>query len=197
VANVSALQPLLYLYRMGDEMINKVAKFKAEAADRQAITDCMYLYSRGMDRADAELLSEVFWEDARIIGELYSGGPAEFIAFSVPAGLKNWDRMMHLITNSVIRINGDRAVAESYFYGYHVGHAGAASGDLIICGRYLDRFEKRQDEWRVIEKTILFDWYREYPDAGGGKPGPMGTKVTLKGEPAPNDRSYALFKSIA
>src|SRR5262245_11969739 len=120
-------------------MIGKLSKFQAEVADRQAITDCLYLYGRGIDRSDAELRAGVFWPDAQIIGELYSGGAAEFIAFSVPAGLENFDRMTHLITNSVIRINGDRAVAESCFYGYHVGHAGAPSGDLIICGRYLDR----------------------------------------------------------
>jgi hypothetical protein len=182
-------------------MIEKLSTFRAQGADRQAITDCMHLYSRGIDRADADLLREVFWGDAKIIGELYSGGAADFIAFSVPAGLKNWDRMMHMITNAIIRIDGDRAVSESCFYGYHVAHGGGArdipSGDLIISGRYLDRFEKRSDEWRISEKTILFEWYREYADAGGAKPGPMGTKVTLKGEPAPNDRSYALFGSIA
>ena len=181
-------------------MIQKLSTFMAEAADRQAITDCMYLYSRGMDRADAGLLNEVFWEVAQIHSEFSSGGAAAFIGFSVPAGVKNWDRMTHLITNSVIRIDGERAAAESCFYGYHVGHGDGRSevpsGDLIICGRYLDRFEKRNDEWRFIEKTILFDWYREYPDAGGGKPGPMGATVTLKGEPAPNDRSYALFRTV-
>jgi hypothetical protein len=181
-------------------MIEKLSTFRAEAADRQAIMDCMYLYSRGVDRGDATLLAEVFWEDARINGELFSGPPSEFIGFSVPAGLKNWDRMMHLITNSIIRINGDRAAAESCFYGCHIGHGDGRpdvpSGDLIISGRYLDRFEKRNDEWRISEKTILFEWYREYDDAGGVKPGPMGTTVTMKGEPAPNDRSYALFRSI-
>ena len=177
-------------------MISKLTKFRSEMADRQAITDCIFLYSRGMDRADADLLNEVFWDNAQIHGELYSGGVAEFIAFSVPAGLKNWDRMMHMISNIIIRIEGNRAVSESYFYGYHVGHAGASSGDLIIAGRYLDRFEKRDDEWRFIEKTIMFDWYREYADSGGGKPGPMGTQVKLKGKAAPNDRSYALFGSI-
>lgn len=177
-------------------MIGKLSRFKAEVADRQAISDCIFLYSRGIDRGDAALLSEVFWEDAKIIGEFYSGGVAPFIAFSVENGLKNWDRMMHIITNSIIRIDDARAVAESYFYGYHVGHAGASSGDLIISGRYLDGFERRNDEWRMIEKTILFEWYREYPDNGGDKPGPMGTRVTMKGEPAPNDRSYAMFRSI-
>jgi len=177
-------------------MIGKVSKFQAELADRQAITDCMYLYARGVDRSDADLLAEAFWEDGQVVGELYSGGVAEFIAFSVSGGLKNWDRMMHMITNAIIRIEGDRAVAESYFYGYHVGNAGSPSGDLIISGRYLDRFEKRDDEWRISEKTILFEWYREYPDNGGDKEGPMGTKVTLKGEPAPDDRSYVLFQSV-
>ena len=177
-------------------MISTLSKFRSEVADRQAITDCIYLYSRGMDRADSALLHDVFWPDAQIHGELYSGGVADFIAFSVAGGLKNWDRMMHLISNSVIRISGSRAVAESYFYGYHVGHAGSAGGDLIIAGRYLDRFEKRDDAWRFCEKTILFDWYREYADSGGGKPGPMGTQVKLKGQPAPDDRSYALFRSL-
>jgi hypothetical protein len=177
-------------------MIGKLSRFKAEAADRQAITDCMYLYSRGIDRGDAGLLREVFWSDAKIVGEFYSGEVGPFIQFSVEHGLKNWDRMMHIISNSIIRIEGDRAVAESYFYGYHVGKAGATSGDLIISGRYLDRFERRDDEWRIGEKTILFEWYREYPDNGGDKPGPMNTRVTLKGEPAPNDRSYALFQSL-
>jgi len=177
-------------------MIGKVSRFRAEVADRQAITDCMHLYARGVDRCDANLLREVFWEDAQVIGELYSGGVAQFIEFSVPAGLANWDRMMHLITNSIIRIEGDKAVSESSFYGYHVGNAGASTGDLVISGRYLDRLEKRDDEWRISEKTILFEWYREYPDNGGDKDGPMGTKVTLKGEPGPADRSYALFASL-
>jgi hypothetical protein len=177
-------------------MIGKLATFQAEVADRQAITDCMYLYSRGIDRADTALLNQVFWPDAQVHGELYSGGVADFIGFSVAGGLANWDRMMHIISNSVIRIAGAAAVAESYFYGCHVGRAGAASGDLIISGRYLDRFERRDDEWRMSEKTILFEWYREYADNGGDKAGPMGTKVTLKGEPAPHDRSYALFGSL-
>lgn len=177
-------------------MINQISKYQAELADRQAITDCIHLYARGMDRADAELLQEVFWEDAQITGELYSGGVEKFISFSVPAGLENWDRMMHMISNTIIRINGDRAASESYFYGYHVGHGGSSTGDLIIAGRYLDRFEQRRGEWRHSEKTIMFDWYREYPDSGGDKPGPMGTQVRLKGEPAPDDRSYALFRSL-
>lgn len=177
-------------------MIGKLSAFQAEAADRQAIADCMHLYARGMDRADAALLQDVFWEDAKITGELYSGAVGPFIEFSVAGGLKNWDRMMHYVTNSIIRIAGARAAAESYFYGYHVGKADAASGDLIIAGRYLDRFERRGDAWRMAEKTILFEWYREYPDAGGGKPGPMGTKVTLKGETGAGDRSYALFRAL-
>src|SRR5262249_33543634 len=142
-------------------MIGKLATFQAEVADRQAITDCIYLYSRGIDRADADLLKEVFWPDAQVQGELYSGGVSDLIGLSGAGGLKNWDRMMHIISNSIIRIAGAEAVAESYFYGYHVGRAGAASGDLIISGRYLDRFERRDDAWRMSEKTILFEWYRE------------------------------------
>ncbi len=174
-------------------MITPVATFRAEQADRAAISDCLHLYTRGVDRCDGELLREVFWEDARIEGDLFAGDREGFIHYSTVEGKGFFAQMTHMASNQVIRITGARAALEACFYGYHAAPAGAAYGDLVIGGRYLDVFERRDDCWRILEKTIMFDWHRQYPDAPGSESGPMGSEVRLRGERGPGDRSYALF----
>ena len=51
-----------------------------------------------------------------------------------------------------------------------------------MAGRYLDRFEKRGDEWRIAARTVVYDWLeeRERPelaqgDARFGARSPVGT----------------------
>jgi SnoaL-like domain len=45
-------------------MTKTVAQFRDELADREAIRDCLYRYSRGVDRCDEDMLRSVYWEDA-------------------------------------------------------------------------------------------------------------------------------------
>src|SRR5579862_3112791 len=59
------------------DMIATVSTFRDELADREAIRDCIYLYSRGLDRCDADLLASVFWPDARIEADRFTGKPAD------------------------------------------------------------------------------------------------------------------------
>ncbi len=174
-------------------MISTVDTFRAEQADRAAITDCLHLYTRGVDRCDAALLQEVFWADAKITGSLYSGDVAGFIQYSTGDGRDFFRQMMHMVGNIIIRVHDRQAAVEACFYGYHAAPGDAGYGDLVIGGRYLDVFELRDDEWRILEKTIMFDWHRPYPDAVGSESGPMGSTIRLRGERGPGDRSYLLF----
>jgi hypothetical protein len=34
--------------------------------------------------------------------------------------------------------------------------------DTIGSGRFLDRFERRGDEWRIARRLVVVDWFREY-----------------------------------
>ncbi|MFV8816152.1 nuclear transport factor 2 family protein [Haliea sp. E17] len=174
-------------------MICKLGTFKEQQADRDAIADCLYLYTRAVDRCDSALLREVFWGDAQVYGSLFSGGRDDFVAYSTEEGKGFFDNMTHMISNIITRIQGQQAAVEAYFYGYHAAPAAANYGDLIIAGRYLDILELRDDEWRILEKTILFDWFREYPDCVDWEKGPMGSPATITGSRNPDDRSYALF----
>lgn len=177
-------------------MITKLSTFRAQQADRDAITDCLHLYTRGIDRCDGELLRCAFWDDAHIRGDLFEGDRAGFIQYSTVDGKGFFAQMMHMVGNIIIRIDGAQAALEACFYGYHAAPAEADYGDLVIGGRYLDRFELRYDEWRILEKTIMFDWHRQYPDAAGTGNGPMGSTVKLRGERGPGDLSYALFEAF-
>jgi hypothetical protein len=32
----------------------------------------------------------------------------------------------------------------------------------VIGGRYLDRMEKRGGEWRIAQRTMLYDWFHDF-----------------------------------
>ena len=57
------------------------------------------------------------------------------------------------------------ADCESYSQAYHVIDDENSGGyDLFVAGRYIDRFEKRDEEWRIAARSIIVDWFRQYPD---------------------------------
>jgi hypothetical protein len=171
-------------------MIRKVSQYITELAYREAIRDCIYVYS-----CDPEALRAAFWPDARMKADLFSGNAEEFVAFAIPNLKTYFDQVAHLLGNTLIRLDGDKAVAETYLYGYHCYAAEEPKRDLIMSGRYLDRFEKRDDEWRLSERTVLIDWFRFYADSGDFAVGPLGMQVD-RGERAPTDKSYALFTEL-
>jgi hypothetical protein len=96
----------------------------------------------------------------------------------------------HTIGNILIRIHGDHADVESYYHGYHRLNDGVKHFDSIQAGRYVDRFEKRDDEWRIANRKVVVDWFREYDDAGDWDAGPLGNAQIKPGSRLPTDYSY-------
>jgi hypothetical protein len=172
-----------------------VSQLKNEFADREAIRDCMYRYARGIDRLDEELVRGAYWPGA-IDHHLSFKGPIEdFLAWSFPM-MRAMDQNMHLIANILIRLSGTKAEVESSFYGItRVKNEQGVMRDIIAAGRYLDKFERRGEEWRIAERKVMTDWFREFPDSADWSKGPfgMGSDV-LRGQPKPHDMSYKWFE---
>ncbi len=65
----------------------------------------------------------------------------------------------------MIRIEGDQAYVQSYYRAYErlPGKDGSPR-DLTMYGRYLDRMEKRDGEWRIAERKVQMDWWRRWDD---------------------------------
>ncbi len=172
-------------------MVKKVSQIRDELADREAIRDVLVRYCRASDRCDEAMLRDVYWPDAQDDHLEFSGSVDAFVAYSTPI-LSAMRFNQHLIGNVLIEIDGDRADVETYYQGYHsVPDEQGNRRDVFAGGRYLDNFEKRDDEWRILKRFVTVDWFREYPDAADWEAGPfgMGDKVT-RGDLKPDDVSY-------
>jgi hypothetical protein len=130
--------------------------------DKQAITEVIYRYCRGMDRLDLDLLLSVYHADSHDDHGGRHGTGHEF-ARRVVEGLGSVDqRTQHHITNILIELDGDTAWAESYLIAYHRFLEGTQTL-LEFGGRYVDRFERRDGEWRMADRVIVYDWSRITP----------------------------------
>lgn len=133
-----------------------------ELADRLAIAETLALYCRGIDRCDADQLAAAFTPDAMID---YGDG-AQPIAEVIPglmAGLGAMRLTQHNIGNTVMRIHGDTAKAETNCVALHIIPAPEGEIELVVGGRYLDRLRKREGRWRIAERLYVMDWNRTSP----------------------------------
>jgi ketosteroid isomerase-like protein len=169
-------------------MTTATAKIMAELADREAIRECLYRYARGVDRLDADMVRSAYWPDAVDQHLEFTGNAEEFIAWSFPI-MRMMDQTMHMIANVLMTIRGDVADIEAYFYGYHRVTIEGTKRDVIGAGRYIDRFEKRDDEWRVAQRLVITDWFRTYPDSADWETGMLGQRIDI-GSRFPDDPSY-------
>ncbi len=163
-----------------------------QVLDRIAIEDCLYRYCHAVDRCDAELLRSVYWPDATDDHVFWQGNAEAFVEFCMPI-LKSRDQTMHSITNVLIRIDGDEARVQSYYRAYErLRRKDGTPNDVTMYGRYLDRMEKRGEEWRIAERKVVMDWWRIYDDSADWDRGVFGTKFEV-GKRGDEDPSAALF----
>jgi hypothetical protein len=169
-------------------MIKTVSQIKDELADREAIRDCMYRYTRGIDRCDVELLRSAYWPDATDNHTGFTGNREEFIAWAHPR-LQSMEQNIHLIGNILIRLDGAKAAVESYFWSVAVICTDKRRS-TFVAGRYLDRFERRNDEWRIANRLVVHDWFRDDEHPGDWSVGPFGATGIERGVALPHDKSY-------
>jgi len=133
--------------------------------DRQAIHDLLCRYSRALDRLDSDLLRSVFWPDAHVdLGPgLFQGQAQDLFEFAMQfQGAMQVTR--HELSNILIdELDGDHASCETYVYAFHTLQQDEIPKDLIVYGRYLDEFERRDGEWRIVRRVELLDWAHERP----------------------------------
>jgi hypothetical protein len=115
--------------------------------DRLAIYDCIATLSRGTDRYDSDQMTDAFHPDGwDAHGTSVVEGPqfADSMNATHAAGSQ---QTMHNITTHTCEIDGDVAHAESYVIGTILNRDGVTA--RILCGRYIDRLERRDGTWRI------------------------------------------------
>lgn len=118
-----------------------------ELRDRQAIFDCIKRNSRGNDRFDVDQVTSSYHPDGvHELGEKQISG-REYGEHANRAHGLLFDVNLHNVTMHSCDIDGDVAHAESYNIGLFMDK-GSETG-RVLAGRYIDRLEKRDGEWRI------------------------------------------------
>lgn len=160
-----------------------------ELLAKQAITEVVYRYCRAIDRMDEALLRSVFhpgsqhshfFEGPSSAPELSSTpeAPGDFVRFAFGL-LATYSRTHHQLGNTLIDFDGDsHANVETYFTAFHRvrprsdplagDQAFDNEMDYFVGGRYIDRFELRDGEWKIVQRTGMTDWVRIEPATSQG-----------------------------
>lgn len=133
--------------------MNDLAANVQELLDRQAILDCLHRINRGIDRDDVDLVASCYHPDAVDDHGFYVGSGRGMAEWAI-AGHTESPSSQHHITNHLVELDGDSAHAETYFLAVNRQPSGAVT---IACGRYTDRFERRNAEWRIAARVCIIE----------------------------------------
>jgi hypothetical protein len=156
--------------------MDAITKELTALLDRGKIRNCIVRLARGEDRRGAELIRASFWPDATIDLGVFAGSFDEYLAWVVP-GSPAIPVTQHVLGQSVIEHSGDTALVETHVTAYHRVTAEDGDRDTVIGGRYLDRLDKRGVQWRIGQRTMIYDWYQDFGRSIDWSQGLMGVPL--------------------
>lgn len=166
--------------------------------DREAIRESVFRYCRGIDRADEAALRASYWPDATDSHGAFKGPASRFIDIALAKLLDGeGPRMVHHVGNLSITLRGTQAAVETYFLAWQRDRAAdGAAEETFLAGRYVDRFEKRGDEWRVAARVVVYDWVQPLGAAAAASEAERFGARTPIGARKPDDPWYALLAQL-
>jgi ketosteroid isomerase-like protein len=131
----------------------------SELIDKQQITEICYRYGVALDTRDWALLRSCFTAD--VVG--HYGAPDPYRGYEAIEGLcrttiESLSATQHLIGNVLVELDGDAASCSCYLHAQHVGRGDAEGEQFIFAGRYLDRFVRTAEGWRIAERRLTPMW---------------------------------------
>jgi hypothetical protein len=129
-----------------------------ELASIAEIQDLQARYCRGVDRMDPDILRSVYWEDAQDDHGVFRGDREEYIAWVMPVLQQRFVQIQHVLGQIYVELDGETAHSETYFVQHALRPDGVAYASP---GRYVDRLERRNGEWRVADRVALMTFF--YP----------------------------------
>lgn len=135
-----------------------------ELAAKQAITEQLHRYCRGLDRMD-RAMAEAVWHPggtADYGATMFQGTGSGFLDW-VWAAHEGFARHSHMVSNALIDVDLDAGTAVSECY-VEVWlrtrpHDGVVN-DLLGRGRYVDRWSEREGRWAIDHRIYVDDLQR-------------------------------------
>ena len=133
-----------------------------EPGIERILTRLLLHYARAVDRRDYEAIARCYWDDARDEHGSFSGNAPDYVAW-LREVLPNVAVSSHQFTNILVDVeSANAATSETYCFNVNVFAATAESPATHTTSllRYLDRFERRDGEWRIVHRRVVTDWSR-------------------------------------
>jgi hypothetical protein len=150
--------------------------------DKDQIQDALKRYSRGVDRGDWDLVRSTYHRDATDEHGDFTGSVDGLIEW-LDERFAGCDNSMHLLGNCLIEFAGPHlALVETYFVSRRLrppagDECKIAGRHDAMCreawGRYVDRFERRDGEWRVAQRTVVIEASSTSLALGGVRTSPL------------------------
>jgi len=136
--------------------------------DRDAIHQVIQRMARGLDRVDNALVLSCYWPEAIDDHNHFVGSPSGFVAYADRMTL-SFESCQHGLLTHNCDLVGDEAHCETY---YVFTAEAATPPHFMATGRYLDHLQKRDGEWRILNRVTIVDGqYDMQPSAiGAGQP---------------------------
>ena len=135
-----------------------------QLCDIEAIKDVAKRYSQGVDRLDVERLKSAYWPDATDEHGSFVGNAHQFAEYCMTGHLK-WRSTSHCSVNHARELNPDGLNATGEVY--NVSYLFQKDVNVLDTwhGRYLDQYEKRENEWRIILRVCVHEGTKTEPIA--------------------------------
>lgn len=121
----------------------------------EEIYDCLLRFARGMDRLDRELFLSAFHPDATIAAGEFVGDPANLYDWARKLHDTGQAATHHNLLNHSCELDGDTAHTETYYL--FVGR-NRDETNWLAGGRYIDRLERRDGQWRILVRCTAIEW---------------------------------------
>ncbi len=162
---------------------------------KDAIRDLVLRYCRAVDRRDLRSLRPLYTSDAiDDHGAMFCGAASDYIQW-LPGMLESMQVLSHQVLNHLIVVQGDRAEGEVYTIAYHLSKDDKGDDvEIVIGGRYLDKYRCEQGVWKFAHRKIVLDWSQTGPPSS--QPGAPVTAGAARGAALPDDPSADFFEFL-
>ena len=140
---------------------------------RAEIGDVLQRYVRGIDRVDLEQVAACYHPGAWDDHNQFRGPATDFVAW-LDGRLGRHAATTHFLSEPLVRRTADDvSQVDTYCVVHQMSPPDDAGRPTVTVEglRYLDRFERRDGEWRIAHRKVAVDWKYQVPlDVGSGRP---------------------------
>jgi 3-phenylpropionate/cinnamic acid dioxygenase small subunit len=154
--------------------------------DEHQISSLLIRWGHARDNDDWETLAGCFHDDATIHISWISGPARDFVARSraMATARKPGEHNKHVISGPWIRVNRDRAFSRCHANLYIRSTIDGYEFDLQSWLRFFDLLEKRDNVWRIVKRTAVYEKDRLDPVDPRGVPKDFFAGMDLSAFPA-------------